>query len=319
MAVHFLTPAAGLIALAGLVPLTLFVVGERRARRARALLGLAAPARAAQLELPLALAVLGAALGLAAAQPVLRSERTRMSRTDAEGLVAVDISRSMLAAGSAGGETRLDRAKAVAQRVRAALPDTPTGLATFTDLPLLLPTPDTEAFTSTLEKAVGIEQPPPRSTGVTVSSFDAIAPIPVSGFFRPGVPHRVLVLVTDAESAAYDTGALRENFSHDPRVGVVLIHVGRSGEQVFGPGGRPETAYIPPPAGGQALKSFLEATHGRTFGEHQLAAAVRAARAALGTGPRRRLGTTSSRTDLAPFLVLASVLPLGLVLRRRNL
>jgi hypothetical protein len=42
-------------------------------------------------------------------------------------------------------------------------------------------------------------------------------------------------------------------------------------------------------------------------------------RAALGTGPRERLGTVSGRKDLAPYFVLAAILPLGVVLRRRNL
>ena len=321
MGVHFLTPTAGLIALAGLVPLALVLVGERRNRRARATLGLAAPRRAARLELPVAIAVLGLMLGLAAAQPVLRSDRTRMTRTDAQALVALDISRSMLAARSVDGPTRLDRAKALARRIRTGIADTPTGIATFTDraLPLLLPSSDSEAFAATVDKAVGIEQPPPRSTGVTISTFGAIAPIPVSGFFRAGLKHRVLIVITDAESEAFDAGMVREDFASSPRVGVVLVRVGRPGEQVYGLGGRPEPAYVPPPESGRALASFLRATRGRVFGEQQAGGAVRAVQALLGTGPRRRLGTVSGRTDLAPYLVLAAVLPLGLVLRRRNL
>lgn len=321
MSVHFLTPTAGLVALAVVLPLALVAVGELRNRRARAALGLVAPRPAARLELPVAILLLGAALGLAAAQPVLRSQKARLTRTDAEAYVAVDISRSMLAAGSARGEIRLQRAKTIARRLRAGLADTPTGLATFTDraLPLLPPSPDAEAFTSSVEQAIGIEQPPPRSTSVTISSFDAILPIPVSGFFRPGVPHRLLVLVTDAEFENFDAGLLRENFSRQPQVGVIVIRVGHEGERVFGPDGQPEPGYVPPPISGQSLRVFLQATHGREFGEQQVSAAVHTARSMLGTGPRRRLGTVSGRTDLAPYVVVAAVLPLGLVLRRRNL
>jgi hypothetical protein len=320
MPLHFLTPAAGLIALATLVPLALLMLVERRARRARRVLGLSEPGALARLELPVALALLAVALGLAAAQPVLHNERARHSRLDAEVFVAIDTSRSMLAARSASSPTRLERAQAIARKIRSGLLDTPAGVGSFTDrpLPLLLPSSDAEAFSSAVEKAIGIERPPPRSTGLTISSFDAVAPIPKSGYFRPGVPHRLLVLVTDAESESFDTGTTRYNFRARPRIHVVLIRVGTTGEQVFGPGGLPEPAYIPPPASGTALTEFLGATHGRAFGEHDVGAALRAARAALGTGPRKRLGSVPARTDLAPYFVLAAVLPLGVVLRRRN-
>ena len=321
MALHFLTPIAGLIAFAGLVPIALVALVERRARRARRVLGLAAPGALVRVELPVAIAAIAAVLGLAAAQPFLSTERTRLTRLDAEAFVAVDTSRSMLAAGSPDSPIRLDRAKRVARQLRAALADMPIGLGTFTDrpLPLLFPSPDAEAFDSALAKAVGIERPPPRSTGVTISSFDAVAPIPVAGYFRPGVAHRLLVIVTDAESETFAVESLRRDFAGPPRTAVVVVRVGSAGEQVFGPTGAPEPAYIPPPAGGEALAGFLGATRGRSFGEHQVDGAIRAARAELGTGPRARLGTVSGRTDLAPYFVLAAVLPLGIVLRRRNL
>jgi hypothetical protein len=320
MSLHFLTPDAGLIALATLLPLALLFLVERRSRRARRLLGLPEPTAFARLELPVAIAVLGLALGLAAAQPVLHSERARLSRPDAEVFVAIDTSRSMLAARSASSPNRLARAQAIAERIRRGLLDTPTGVGSFTDrpLPLLLPSSDAEAFSSAVEKAIGVERPPPRSTGLTISSFDAVAPIPKAGYFRPGVAHRVLVLVTDAESEGFDAGTMRYNFRVRPLVHVVLIRVGAPREQVFGPDGLPEPAYIPPPARGAVLAKFLGVTHGRAFGEDDVGGAIRAARMALGTGPRKRLGTVSGRTNLAPYFVLAAVLPLGVVLRRRN-
>jgi len=94
--------------------------------------------------------------------------------------------------------------------------------------------------------------------------------------------------------------------------------MGTHGERVFGPDGAPESAYIPPPATGETLREFLAATHGRAFGEQSFGSAIAAARSALGTGPQARIGTSSSRRELAPWLVLAGVFPLGFVLRRRN-
>jgi hypothetical protein len=317
----FLTPNAGLIALAGLLPLALLALTERRGRRARAVLGLAGPGRVDRLQLPAALCGLAVLLGLAAAQPVLRTERARLARRDAQIFVAVDVSRSMLAAASPTGHTRLDRAKMVAKRLRTALADVPVGVATFTDrpLPLLFPTVNRDAFASTVDRAIGVERPPPRSSALTVTAFDALAPIPSAGYFPAGLAHRLLVVVTDGESEGYDLGLVRESFAARPRIDVVVIRVAASGERVFGPDGLPESAYHPPPTSARALASFLTATHGRGFEENNLGGAVRAARAALGTGPSEQLGSISGRTDLAPWLVVAAAVPLALVLRRRNL
>jgi hypothetical protein len=97
------------------------------------------------------------------------------------------------------------------------------------------------------------------------------------------------------------------------------VRIGSTKEKVFGPDGIPEPAYAPPAASDRALRQFLSATHGRAFGEADVAAAAQAARATLGTGPRQRLGTISGRKDLAPWFALAAVLPLGVLLRARNL
>ena len=111
---------------------------------------------------------------------------------------------------------------------------------------------------------------------------------------------------------------VRQGFGTRPRINVVLVRVGSPKDHVYGPEGLPEPAYAPPAATDRSLKQFLSATHGTAFGENDVAGAVRAARAALGTGPRERLGTVSGRKDLAPYFVLAAIVPLGVVVRRRN-
>ena len=196
----------------------------------------------------------------------------------------------------------------------------PTGIGTFTDrpLPLLLPTSDIVAFDSVTEKALAIESPPGLQNGTTISSFDAVAPFPLEGYFQPKARKRVLIILTDAESEGFNVAGVKSSFRQRPRSSVVLIRMGHVGERVFGPSGVPESAYIPPPAEGATLKAFLSATHGRAFGEHDVSAAIAAARADLGRGPEAKLGTVTGRRDLAPWVVLAGVLPLGVVLRRRN-
>jgi hypothetical protein len=318
---HFDTPTAGLVALAGLVPLALVIAVERRNERVRALLRLSGPSSGSRWTLRVAVVAIAAVLGLAAAQPVLSSTTPRLARLDAEALVAVDTSRSMDASTTAESGVRLDRARRIALRIRAALADVPTGLGTFTDrpLPLLLPTTDRDAFASTVERSLGIERPPGLQSSTTISSFDAVAPFPLEGYFSPSAKKRLLVILTDAESTGFNEPGVRQSFEAKPRTAVVLVRIGRTGERVFGASGQPESAYIPPPATGETLRRFLAATHGRAFGEDDVAGAEKASAEALGPGPTVNLGSTTARHDLAPWLVLAAVVPLAVVLRRRNL
>jgi hypothetical protein len=319
--IHFDSPTAALVALAGLVPLALVLVVERRNERARALLGLSAPPPRSRWTLRIAVVAIAAALGLAAAQPVLSSTTPRLARLDAEALVAVDTSRSMDASATAESDVRLDRARRIALRIRAALGDVPTGLGTFTDrpLPLLLPTTDRNAFAAAVEKSLGIERPPGLQSSTTISSFDAVAPFPLEGYFRPGARKRLLVILTDAESTGFNEPGVRKSFEAKPRTAVVLVRIGRSGERVFGASGQPESAYIPPPATGETLHDFLAATRGRAYPEDAVAGAEQAAVRAVGSGPTANLGSTTARHDLAPWLVVAAAVPLAIVLRRRNI
>ncbi len=135
----------------------------------RGALGVVEPRRR-ELVPPLVGLVLGGVLlGLAAAQPVFEWTSDRTVRTDAEAFVVLDVSRSMLAQRSLDEPMRIERAKKAATELRAALPDVPVGVASLTDrvLPHLFPSADQEVFEATLERSVGIEQPPPRSSFLT--------------------------------------------------------------------------------------------------------------------------------------------------------
>jgi hypothetical protein len=227
----------------------------------------------------------------------------------------------MLASSSATSATRLERAKRVADEVRARLADVPVGVATFTDrtLPLLFPTASIASFTSTVRKAVGIELPPPRGQSQTVTAFDSLASLPTAGYFAPGIRHRVVIVVTDGESEGVDADGVKQAYTNRPRPGVIVVRIGSTSEHVYGPDGIPETGYFAPPASRRVLRQFLTATHGRAFTDSEAGGIVRAVRAELGTGPRTRLGTVPGRSDLASWFVLAAIVPLAAVLRRRNI
>jgi hypothetical protein len=314
-----LSPAGLLLALGAIPVLAGLALGERRSRRIGALLRLRPPGRRGLVAAVAAICVLAGLLGVAAARPVVDEAHARYLRTDAEAIVALDVSRSMLAAESARGQTRLARAKRIAVALRASIPDVPTGVASFTDrvLPNLLPTSDTAVFDATVERSVGIDRPPPGGNALTVTTFDALAAPTKDGYFTPGRKRRVLVILTDGESVDFDVGPLRSALRDAPGLHTVLVRIGSSHERVYGPDGLPEADYRPTDTS-EEIKRFVAATGARAFGEGDLAAAEAALRRDGGAGPRVRAGSESSSTDVAPYLVLAAFLPLGLLLRLRN-
>ena len=200
MDVRFLTPLGALFALTALLPLAVLVLRERRARRVRRALGLPQPASRAPRRSP----------PLAACRRSRSRRCSRWSRrpdgaerTDAEAFVVFDVSRSMLAAAEPGAPTRLERAQAIAETLRARLPEVPVGVLSLTDrvLPHLFPSADAAVFDATVEKAIGIERPPPAlSFSTRATSLDTLEGIPRRGFFSRSARKRLLVVLTDGES-----------------------------------------------------------------------------------------------------------------------
>jgi hypothetical protein len=317
--VGFLTPIGGLLALAALVPLTVLALRERRARGIRAALGLPHASLRALVPVAGAYAATGALLGVAAAQPVVETERTVRERTDVEAFVVVDVSRSMLAALEDGGARRIDVAREEALRLRQAVPEVPVGVLSLTDrlLPHLFPTTDDTVFRRTLAEAVDVERPPPAlffSTRAT--SIGEIGSVPERKFFSPSARKRLLVVLTDGETQPVDT-RLESQFRRGPRIETVFVHVWRPGERIF-VAGVPERSYAPDPASAATLQRVAELTGGRAFAVGD-GAAVEAVRAALGDGPTRARVLDGERRALMPYAAALVLLPLGLVLLRRNL
>lgn len=319
MDVRFLTPLGAVFALAALVPLAVLVQRERRARRVRAALGLAHPSLRSHVPLALALIAVPALIALAATQPVLESTRTVQERTDAEAFVVLDVSRSMLAAAEPGAPTRLQRAQQLAEELHGWLPEVPIGLASMTDriLPHLFPTTDENVFHSTVEKAIGIERPPPAlffSTQAT--SLGTLEAIPNRGYFSRSARKRLLVVLTDGESRPVDVD-LRAAYAKGRRIETILVHLWRVDERIYETGVA-EQGYRPVSSSAPLLASVAAAVGGRVFREGESTALREAAAAALGTGPTRERVIEGERRALMPWVTLAALLPLGFALRRRN-
>jgi hypothetical protein len=317
--IRFLTPLGAAFALTALLPLAVLVYRERRARRLRTALALAQPPHRAHLPLALALVAISAIVALAAMQPVIERTRTVHERTDAEVFVVFDVSRSMLAAAKPGSPTRLERAQAIAETLRAGLPEVPIGVLSMTDriLPHLFPTIDEKVFASTVENAIGIERPPPAlffSTRAT--SLDTLEDIPPRDFFSPAARKRLLVVLTDGESRPL-AADLRSAYSKGRPIDTLLVHVWSSGERIYETGVA-ERGYRPDRTSESMLASVATAVGGHAFDEGQLDEVREAARSALGTGPTRERVIEGDRQALMPWVTLAAFLPLGFALRRRN-
>jgi hypothetical protein len=316
----FLTPLGALLAVGAVIPLAALALDGRRAARARRALGIDPPARRARTATALTLALVAVLLGLALAQPVLESEETARVRTDAQVFYVFDTSISMRASSGPRAPTRLARAVSAGRQMHEALSEAPAGIATMTDrvLPNLFPTGDERVFATTLAETVGVERPPPKGFNTTATTFAALDTFVGTNFFTDAITHRVVVLFTDGETAPYFPGDLQEALRPRPRTHFVIVRFWRSGEHVY-VGKRRDGNYSPDPRSAQAARTLASVVHGRTYDETDLGGAVAAARGYLGRGPLESVGQRARVVALAPWLVLAGLVPIALLLVRRNL
>jgi hypothetical protein len=265
--------------------------------------------------------LLAGLLALAVAQPVVARVQFGQARKDAEALVVVDISRSMLASRSPTGTTRIDRARAIAKEFRARLPGVPVGVASLTDrvLPHLFPTSNEDVFLATVDRALGIERPPPDRTGRgRATSLGALGLVGTRSFFTPGTTKRVAVVLTDGESLPVNTGTLAGRLA-EGGVTPLIVHVWGVDERIFDDRGKPLATYFADPDAPGTLESIANAIGSRVFAEADADGVARAARAVLGDGPMGKSGAELESLELAPYAVLASFVPLLFLVWRRNL
>ncbi len=312
MSLTLAAPTAALAALIGLVPIAVALFRMRADRRVQRELGLAAPPAAARLARPAALACVFGLLGLAAAQPAVRLEHTRVARSDAEIVVVLDSSRSMLASEGPNRPARYLRAVAFAHRLRAALPDVPAGLSSLTNrvLPYLFPTSDSGAYNLVLDEAYGIERPPPALTAEPwVTTFEPLNEVAVRHFFSPAVRRRVLVVLSDGETRDFAARSVLRNLR---RAGTtpVVVRFWQPDERIYRRG-RAVGGYRATRPG--ALGA-LRTAGWPAYSEADFGAALRTVRSAIGSGPAAAVGYDRREYPLAPILALVVLAPLLLLL-----
>ena len=316
--VSFLTPLDTLFVLAAAVPLGALLVTERRADRIRSVLRVVGPGRRALVPVAVALVALVALVAVAAAQPVVVRQQLVSERADAQAFVLFDTSRSMLASARQGAPPRIVRAKHLAMRLQRALADVPMGVASMTDraLPNLLPTTDGALFDRTIMQSVAIDRPPPSQQypNGRATTFDALVPMVESHFYSQGVQRRLLVVFTDGEASRLSPVV---RLTLQRRVTPVFVHVWAPGEHIW-VHHRVDPRYFADPTSTHDLQQVAALTGGKTFSENDFGAVERAARDAVGRAGTRTHVDAYARIALAPWFVLAGVLPLGYLLWRRN-
>jgi hypothetical protein len=318
----FLTPLGALAALAVLLPLGAAVHGRARVTAVARRLGLDPPRRWSLGTRTAAGAAAIALLGLAAAQPALTDEVLVRERTDVAALFVLDTSRSMAASLTPTSPTRLARAITAAVQLRAAIPEVPAGVATFTNrvLPDLLPVVDVAGFDAVVRRAVTIEDPPPSTKAVRSTNYADLDDIVTGNYFEPSVRRRVIVLLTDGESNPFDPGALANQLGVNHGYRFLAVRFWNQSEAVFDADGRPEPAYHPDPTGRVLLAELAGALGGRSFEESETQAAASYLRQIVGRGPTGRARRVLGQRALAPYiaglalaLLLIVTLPPGLV------
>jgi hypothetical protein len=315
----FISPLAALVALGVVVPLAAFALLEVRARRVSRVLTLEPPPLRSRLGVPIAITLVAALLGLAAAQPVISGTRERVGRADVEVYLTFDTSRSMLARQTFETPTRLVRAKRLALRLRQDIGNVPVGIASLTDrlLPHLFPTLDGEVFASTLKDAIGIERPPPAGSNVLATDYNTLSDAGTNNYYKPSVDKRLLVIFSDGESRYFDDVVLRKNLEKG-KVHILFVQLWNANEKVFLKADSPDPAYRPDPQAAATAQRIAKAGSGEVLGENQ-PALESAVHSFIGTGPAAKIREQRTRVSLGPYVALMALLPLGFVLLRRNL
>ena len=313
----FLTPLGALAGLALLLPLGAAVNGRIRAATVARRLGLDPPPRWTLSPRAATAVAAIALLGLAAAQPAMTDQALVHARTDVAALFVLDTSRSMAASDSPASPTRLARAITAAVRLRAAIPQVPAGIATFTDrvLPDLLPVLDVGGFDAVARRAVTIEDPPPSTPAARATTYPALADIATGDYFAPSVSRRVIVFLTDGESDPFDPGALARPLGVKHGYRFLAIRFWHAGEAVFDANGRREPAYHPDPTGRTLLAELASALGGRSLEESETGTAASYLHDVVGSGHTGRVRRVLGQRPLAPYIAgLALALLLGLTL-----
>jgi hypothetical protein len=226
----------------------------------------------------------------------------------------------MAAAPSPESPRRFDRAIETAERLHQRLANIPSGVATMTDrvVPSLFPTGNDEVFTAALEDALAIGQPPPRGYEDIGTDFASLDTFGSGTFYSPTAKRRVAIVLTDGESRPFDSALLQEALGAGPPVDFVVMRFWSRRDRVWR-GGSPAKDFRPIEASAARTAQLVRATDGKEASPGDIDSVVRTVRSAVGSGPEVEQGQLLRVIGLGKWFALASLVPLGYLIWRRNL
>ncbi|MDX6503953.1 MAG: hypothetical protein QOE29_1078 [Gaiellaceae bacterium] len=310
MRLGLLTPWGLALALLGLVPVALALWRERTAQHARTALGLSHPSRRSLLARPLLLLLAFALLGLAAARPLVREQRTQRERSDAQLMLVLDNSRSMLASPGRRGTPRWKRAIAAAEQIHAAVPEVPVGVVALNDrvLPYLFPTTQEQVIHLVLHDSYAIDRPLPTSQTQWTTYLGAVAALR-NGYFVDDAVKKVAVVLTDGETRTYSPFTLAQELEAQG-IGLVYVRIWNERERIYRPGGKTERYEPISPS----VLGFAQTGEARLFQEAQLGKAIADIRTRFGSGPTREVATSARNVSIGAQLALLGLCALLLAI-----
>jgi hypothetical protein len=320
------------------MPLAAAWLVARRHAWLRKALDLQEPAHRNVVELS-CLAAVPLLFALAAAGPAIRMPVGHSVRASTEAIFVLDVSRSMEAGPGQHAPNRLSQAKADAVELRDAIPDVPAGVSSLTTvlLPELFPTPDEQSFVQTIDGSLAVLKPPPPDFQPVATSFDPLGALGSQGFYKPTTRDRIVVLLTDGESGPFDArgvaAGLESSSTSQPlfgqpsrsiagRIKLVIVRVGTAVDRIYESAGGIDPSYRPALNAADLVSELARVTAGVAFSADELAKATSTLRADAGTLPAHPSHTAAAQTAttrLAPYVALAAILPLALLVWRRNL
>jgi len=319
--VSFVTPSGALVALVGLVPLGVLMLGRSRLETLCAQLGLRPPEGRTVISGSIALVALSVLLGLAAAQPVLATHSSLTGRDDAAAFFVFDVSRSMSARTASGAPTRLDRARHDAKNLRAKLPGLPVGVASITDrlLPHLFPSVSVNAFNATLDESLAIDRPTSslpygNALGTKVG---ALQDLELGRYFEASAKKRVAVVFSDGETLPNDLSTL-PGFLRDGGIKVIFLRYWRPTERVYDDRGHLDLAYVPDPNSEATFEAAARTLSAPVLAPGQAGRAVAEVKRIVGDGPSATRQRELDSFLLTPYVLLVALVPLTFLLARRD-
>ena len=168
-----------------------------------------------------------------------------------------------------------------------------------------------------LDRALAVGRPLPRIGGGLSTNVDPLIAVAGRGYFTDGVRRRVMLVLTDGEVLPIDPQLFREGFADAPPVDVVFVRLGSADERVFRANGRTESYRADARLGAQ-LDVLADAIGAPVISEAEPEQVEAVVRGALGTGAVHTVRERRSTVALAPLVLVGSLVPLAVLVRRRN-